>query len=303
MDTFVLNLHSFFQLLFSIIFFVIILSALYPKDTGKRNISWLLCASSFFLHFILQFLNSVAPSSYFSAKVMVAVGFNVSALSFLYPYSLTLTLFGTTKNRRIYLAAIFLICCLVAILHYFNLVLINPVTRPPLGYYATPGPYFWVLLCMVAIGLLYCFSIILRSFALPGVGVNQKAKGLWIFVGTLLLFIATLIQALIVYDVKIPRVSIFVWVLFAVAIGYSVFRQKVFGFGGIATSTVSSLIVGTLFVMAHHTIIKLTEKLVVVYLSLPESEYISIITALVLIIFVQPLYVIIHRKIEKLFHL
>lgn len=303
MGKFVLNLHSFFQLAFSIIFFVIVLSELIPKDRDKRNIPWLLCSFSFFLHFTLQFLNSIAPSSMFSAKVMVAVGFNVSVLIFLYPYSITHALFGTTKNKRIYLAVIIFLCCLVSILHYFNLVLIKPVLRPPLGYYAIPGPYFWVLLGTLGTAFFYCFSITLWRLALPETDVKKKTHSLLIFFGTLLLFIAALVQALIIYDVNIPRVSIFVWILFAIAIVYSVFRQKVFGFSGIATSTVSSLVVGTLLVMAHHMIIKSIEKLVIVYLSLPESEYISIITAFVLIIFVQPLYVITHRKLEKLIHL
>jgi len=302
MNTLILNIHSIFQLIFSVTFFVIILFALFPQDRGERNISWLLCAISFFLFFILQFLNAIAPSSIFSAKVIVLTGYNVAALAFLYPYCITKTMFGTIKNNRIYLTVIFILCCFVSILHYFNLVIINPTPRPPLGYYATPGPYNWVLLFTFGITFIYSFSIILHTRGLLKTDVNKKTQYLWIFLGTLLLFIATLIYDLIIYDVNIPRVSIFVWIFFAIAIGYSVFRQGVFGSSGIAASTISSLIVGTLFVMAHHIIIKLIEKWIIVYLSLPESEYISIATAFVLIIFVQPLYITIHRKLEIIFH-
>ncbi len=109
MSKLILNINSIFQLIFSVIFFVIILFALFPKDRSKRNIPWLICAASFFLFFIMQFLNAIAPSSSFSEKVMNLETYNVVALTFLYPYCITMTMKGTVKNNRIPLAVIFVL--------------------------------------------------------------------------------------------------------------------------------------------------------------------------------------------------
>lgn len=298
-----INIHTIVPLISSITFFVIIIYSLYPKSGKKINLLWILCATSFFLFFAFGFLGRSAPSVAFANKIMILAGYNVPALIFLYPYCIIRTIYGNAKKYRIHLAVILILCFLILILHHFRLLLTQPTLKVPFLFFSNAGPYFWIVPITLGIAITYCFYIILEAFKMPEIDLIRKSELRWLFLTTLLVTICSTIHVLIIYNVQIPKASMFVWIIFILAIAYAIFRHGIFGTGWITTTTIASIIVGTILVASHHLIIASAEKWLIDFLKLSESSYISVLTAFVLVIFVQPLYVRVHHKLDKFFHL